>query len=383
MTTPTPFRVTWNEADIGPVLDRVRHFRFPPAPENSGWTYGCDPDFLRRLCTHWTDRFDWRAAVDALNRFPQFIVDLDGFPIHFLHVVGEAEGRRPLLMTHGWPGSHAEFWDVIEPLAFPSRHGGQPEDAFDLVIPSLPGFGFSGRPTRPFDQQRATAHLFDLLMTTVLGYPRYLAHGGDWGAVVTAQLALEHADHVRAIHLTMLFPQPDDPPQTPDEQEWAARQPSIEATLGGYRHLQGSKPLSLSYAMVDNPVAQAAWIVERFHDWADLRERAFEDVFPFDRLLTNVMIYVMTDAFPISTWFYAAARESGMRVLKPGQLVAVPTAFACFPDPLHPWPPRARAEKGYNVTRWTTMAHGGHFTAMEAPDLLVPDLRAWAAETPD
>ncbi|MFT8244778.1 epoxide hydrolase family protein [Roseomonas sp. BN140053] len=374
----TPFTVSWDAEAVRRVLDRVRQHPFPPAPQGSGWRYGVEDGFLRDLCAYWTDGFDWQAAVANLNRFPQFTATVDGFPLHFLHVRGEATERRPLLLTHGWPGSHFEFWKVIEPLAFPSRHGGRAEDGFDLVIPSLPGFGFSGRPAAPIDQRR-TAELFRQLMTEVLGYPRFLAHGGDWGAMVTGYLGLDHGDAVAAAHMTMLFPQPGAEPDTAEEKEWAAKPPMIEQALGGYRHVQATKPGGLAQAMAGNPVGQAAWIIERFHDWADLRERPFEDVFTRDELLTNVMIYVMTEAFATSTWFYVAAVEKALRKLQPGQRVTTPTAFARFPDPLHPWPPRPFVEKGYTVSRWTDMPRGGHFAALEAPDLLVDDLRDWAA----
>lgn len=371
-----PFRVDWTEATVEPVLDRVRAYRFPPAPDGEGWHHGCDAGFLRGLCEHWTERYDWRAAAERLNRFPQFLASVDGVELHFVHVVGEAGGRRPLLLTHGWPGSHREFWKVVEPLAFPSRHGGRAEDAFDLVIPSLPNFGFSAKPTRTIDQRRSAA-LLDGLMTQVLGYGRYLAHGGDWGAMVTALLGLNHAAHVPAIHLTMMFPRPGAAPETAEETAWAGLMEPIEQRLGGYRHLQGSKPQSLSWAIGDSPVGQAAWIVERFHDWADLRSQPFEAAFAPEELLDTVMLYVMTGAFHSAIRFYSAATASGVRSLPAGVRVEVPTAFACFPDPLHPWAPRSFVEKGYNVARWTPMPRGGHFPALEVPELLVGELRAW------
>ena len=373
----TPFRVDWTADAVEPVLDRVRAYRFPPVPEGEGWRYGCDAAFLRGLCAYWAGGYDWRAAVERLNRFPQFLATVDGVELHFVHVVGEAGGRRPLLLIHGWPGSHREFWKVAEALAFPSRHGGDAGDAFDLVIPSLPNFGFSAKPARTIDQRRC-ADLLDGLMTEVLGYGRYLAHGGDWGALVTAMLGLHHADHVTSIHLTMLFPRPAAAPETPDELLWASAMQGIEQSMGGYRHLQGSRPQSLSWAVGEEPVAQAAWIVERYHDWSDLTERPFEAVFSREELLDTVMIYVMTGAFHPSIRFYAAAMEAGLRSLPPGCRVEVPTAFARFPDPLHPWPPRGYAEKGFNVSRWTEMAHGGHFAALENPGPLVQDLREWA-----
>ena len=376
----TPFRVDWTADIVEPVLDRVRACRFPPVPEGEGWRYGCDAAFLHALCAYWADGYDWRAAVERLNRFPQFLATVDGVELHFVHVVGEAGGARPLLLTHGWPGSHREFWKVAEALAFPSRHGGRAEDAFDLVIPSLPNFGFSAKPARTIDPRRVAA-LFDGLMTGVLGYGRYLAHGGDWGALVTALLAFHHPEHVRAIHLTMLFPRPAATPATPDELLWASAMQGIEQSMGGYRHLQGSRPQSLSWAVGDSPLAQAAWIVERYHDWSDLTERPFEQAFSREELLDTVMVYVMTGAFHTSIRFYSAAMEAGLRSLPLGRRVEVPTAFACFPDPLHPWPPRAYAEQGFNVSRWTVMPRGGHFAALEAPDLLIEDLRGWARAT--
>ncbi|WP_152047293.1 epoxide hydrolase family protein [Aureimonas psammosilenae] len=377
---PRPFTVDWDEAAVEAVLERVRSYRFPPQPEGEGWRYGCDGEFLRAITAYWTQGYDWRAAVERLNRFPQFTATVEGVDLHFVHVVGEAEGRRPLLLSHGWPGSHREFWKIVEPLAFPSRHGGRAEDAFDLVIPSLPNFGFSGKPAETIDQRR-TADLFHSLMTQTLRYRRFRAHGGDWGALVTSLLALHHGGDLDAVHLTMMFPKPADAPESEDERAWQTKMEEIEQRMGGYRHLQGSRPQSLSWAVSDSPVAQAAWILERFHDWADLEGRRFEDVFTRDELLDTIMIYVMTGAFHSSIRCYSAAKEASLRELPKGRRIEVPTAFARFRDPLHPWPPRDYAAKAFAISRWTQMAHGGHFPALEAPDLLVEDLRAWGRES--
>ncbi len=375
-----PFEVMWDEAAVRSLLDRVRAYEFPPAPAGSGWNLGCDAAFLRELCAYWTDGFDWRAAVRNLNRYPQFIAEVDGFALHYIHVVGEAGGKRPLLLSHGWPSSTFEFWKVIEALAFPSRGGGRPADAFDLVIPSLPGFGWSEKPKRLLDQ-RETARLFDRLMTEVLGYGRYLAHGGDWGALVTAMLGLHHAEHARAIQMTMLLPRPAARPDTEAEEQWQEMMRGVEQKLGAYAQLQGSKPQSLVFAMSGNPVGQAAWIIERFHDWADLRERPFEAVFTRDELLTTAMIYLMGDAFTTGAWYYAAATRGHARTLPPGRRVGVPTAFTFYPDPRAPGPPRSFAEKGYDVCRWVEMPRGGHFPAVEVPELWIEDVRAWGRET--
>ncbi len=378
MADATPYEVAWDEAAMARLLDQVRAYRFPPAPEGGGWDYGCDAGFLRALCAYWAEGYDWRAAVADLNRWPQFTLEVDGFGLHYVHVVGEAAGRRPLLLSHGWPSSVFEFWPVIEALAFPSRSGGRAEDAFDLVIPSLPGYGASQKPTRLIDQAK-TARLYDRLMTE-LGYGRYLAQGGDWGALVTAMLGLHHADHVRAIQMTMLLPQPDASPETEEENGWAAAMRHAETTLGAYAQLQATRPQSLAWAMADNPVGQASWIVERFHDWADLRRRPFETVFTRDQLLTTAMVYLMTDAFTTSAWYYAAAMQGGTRRLRPGERVGVPTAFTLYPDPRHPRPPRSFAEKGYAVSRWVEMPQGGHFPAIEVPAQWVEDVRAWARQ---
>jgi len=377
----TPFKVDWDEAAVQAVLERVETYPWPPAPEvPDGWAYGCDAKFLKDLCAYWTGGYDWKAAVADLNRYPQFTARIEDFDLHFVHVVGEAGGKRPLLLSHGWPGSHFEFWASIDKLAWPSRHGGDAADAFDLMIPSLPGFGFSSKPARPFGQ-RATARLFNTLMTEVLGYDRYLAQGGDWGSLVTSALGVDHAAHVPAIHLNMLGLRAPGGPKTPEETEWLARSGMAMDMFGAYFRLQISKPQSVAWLGAGNPVGQAAWIVERFYDWSDRRAKPFEAVFTRDQLLTNVMIYVMTGSFTTGAWYYRGFLEGGGIPLAEGERCETPTAFANFPgETILPPPPRSVAERAYNITRWTDMPRGGHFAAMEEPDLFVDDVRAWARE---
>jgi pimeloyl-ACP methyl ester carboxylesterase len=373
-----PFEVSWSEAQVGQVLDQVRAYPWPPAPLGGEWNYGTDEAFLKRLCAFWAGEYDWRGAMAELNRFPQFTARVEDFDIHFVHVVGEAGGKRPLLVSHGWPGSHYEFWQVIEKLAFPSRFGGQAADAFDLVIPSLPGFGFSSKPERPFGQ-RGTARLFNTLMTDVLGYDSYLAQGGDWGGLITSYLGLDHGEHARAIHLNMIGLRPPGGPRTEEESAWLARSGPMMDLLGAYFRLQVSKPQSLAWLGAGNPVGQAAWIAERFHDWSDLRAKTFEEAYPLERLLTNIMIYVMTGSFTTGAWYYRALVEEGRVFLKEGERCQTPTAFANFPgEPLYTAPPRSWAERAYNIVRWSEMPRGGHFAAMEEPDLFVADVREWA-----
>jgi pimeloyl-ACP methyl ester carboxylesterase len=381
MAAPKPFAVAWHAAQVGKVLEQVRSYPWPPAPEVAdGWAYGCDAGYLRRLCEHWLEGYDWRAAVQELNRYPQFTARIEDFDIHFVHVVGEAEGRRPLILSHGWPGSHYEFWGAIDKLAWPSRHGGDAADAFDLVIPSLPGFGFSSKPAKPFGQ-RQTARLFNTLMTEVLGYDRYLAQGGDWGSLVTSSLAYDHPKNVRAIHLNMLGFRPPGGPKGEAEAAWMTRQGAAMDALGAYFRLQVSKPQSLAWLGAGNPVGQAAWIVERFYDWCDRREKPFEQVFSLDQMITNAMIYVMTGSFTTGAWYYRALVEGGGVPLKEGERLETPTAFANFPgEALYSAPPKSYAERAYNIVRWSEVPRGGHFAAMEEPGLFVDDVRSWARE---
>lgn len=379
MSTIKPFKVSWGEAEVEAVLDRVRAYPWPPEPQvPDGWAYGCDGAWLRGLCEHWTGAYDWRAAMADLNRFPQFTAQVEDFDLHFLHVVGEAKGSRPLIVTHGWPGSHYEFWGALEKLAFPSRFGGQASDAFDLVVPSLPGFGFSSKPTRPVGQ-RTTARLFNALMTEVLGYKAYLAQGGDWGAMVTSWLGRDHAAHAKAIHLNMLGFRPHGGPQGEAEIAWAQRQAGMMDMMGAYFRLQVSKPQSIAWMGAGNPVGQAAWIAERFHDWSDLSKKSLDEAYGRDALLTNIMLYVMTDSFATGAWYYRGLVEEDGLAFQPGQRCETPTAFANFPgEPLYQAPPRSFAERAYNIVRWTEMPRGGHFAAMEEPDLYVDEVRDWA-----
>ena len=379
-TAPRPFTVSWSPDRLNRLKSQIRSYRFPRAPVDSGWTYGCDLDFLKSITGYWAGGYDFGAAQVELNRFAQFAAEVDGMELHFVHVVGEARGKRPLLITHGWPGSVYEFWGAIEKLAFPSRFGGDPGDAFDVVLPTLPGFGYSGRPARPIGQ-RATAKLFNTLMVELLGYDRYLAQGGDWGGLVTAWLGLDHADHVRAIHLNMIGVRPSEPPQSPEEIAWAQHSQGAMQAYGGYFMLQASKPQSLAYAMADNPVGQAAWILERFHDWSDLRKKPFGAVYSFDQLLTNIMLYVEPEAFTTSVWYYRGLFEEGGAQLPQGVKVEVPTAIATFPgEAIYKNPPRSYAERAYNLVRWSELSQGGHFACMEEPDLYIEEVRAFGRQ---
>lgn len=374
------YRVHWSAARLAALRAQIKAFKPPRAAPGSGWKYGLDADYLQRLVAYWADGFDTDKAQQTLNRYPQYTTRVEDLDIHFIRVTGEGgpnKARYPLLLTHGWPGSTFEFWDVIEPLAFPSRHGAKSDIAFDLIIPSLPGFGPSGKPASPIGA-RTTARLWDKLMRENLGHDAYYAQGGDWGAGVTGWLALAHPAAVKAIHLNLMIAGPQVAPTTAAERRFVADADAHERRWGAYYHLQATEPQSLAYAMVDNPVAQAAWLIQRFHAWSDTRARPFDQVFSMDQLLTNVMIYVMNDAFQTSTWFYTGSQEEHVKQMPKGARVTVPTGFASYAgDARSPAAPRSLVEQGYNVRHWAEIAQGGHFAAMEVPAAFVQNIRAW------
>ena len=385
MTTPKPFAIRIPDEKLAAIRARVEAYSWFPAPANEqGFAYGMSTPVVQDIQRYWLETYEWRAAEAELNRWPQFTAEVDGQAIHFVHVVGEAKGRRPLLITHGWPGSVYEFWQAIGPLAFPSEHGGWAEDAFDLVIPSLPGYGFSGKPASPLGQ-RATAALWDKLMRDVLGYPAYLAQGGDWGSMVTSWLGKNHgtADGkggCRGIHLNMMAMRPTPAlPQTPEETAWLQRSQMMMQMEGAYLMQQATKPQTLAMALMDSPMGTAAWILEKFHGWSDLRERGLLEVYTRDQLLTNVMIYLVNDAIATSVWYYNALFQEGGASLPEGERCETPTAFASYPGEEYILaPPQSWAKRAYNITRWTQLPRGGHFAAMEVPEIYVADVRDWA-----
>lgn len=376
-----PYQVKWTAEQLDALRAAIRSFRLPRTVPGSNWTYGMDAEYLQQLMAYWADGFSMEGAASTLNRYPQYTTRVEDIDIHFIRVIGEGgphKARLPLLCTHGWPGSTFEFWDVIEPLAFPARHGAKGDVAFDLIIPSLPGFGPSGKPVRPIGA-RTTARLWDKLMRENLGYAAYYAQGGDWGAGVTGWLALDHPQAVRAIHLNLMIAGPQVPARTAEERQFHADAEEHERRWGAYYQLQATEPQSLAFAMAGNPVAQAAWLIQRFYTWSDRRTRPFAQVFSMDQLLTNVMVYVMNDAFQTSTWFYAGSHEEHVKQMPKGVRVGVPTGFASYAgDARSPTPPRSIVEQGYNLRYWTDMPQGGHFAAMEVPQAFVKDIRAWA-----
>jgi microsomal epoxide hydrolase len=345
------------------------------------WEYGTEPGYMKSLVHYWLTRYDWRVHERALNRFHHYRARLEGIDIHFIHERARGAGKGfPLLVLHGWPGSVCEFEGVVGPLADPAAFGGSPADAFDLVVPSLPGYGFSG-PTheRGVTVQRI-ADLLARLMTEVLGYDRFGVQGGDWGAVIASRLGFAHADKVAAIHLNMIgvAPHPEDRQDlTPEERRWLREMEEWRREETGYQWIQGTRPQTLAFGLSDSPVGLAAWIVEKFRAWSDCDGDLGRRYSP-DQLLTNIMIYWVTQTIHSSCRLYCEMRRRPWRLGR-GERIGVPTGVAVFPKELAR-PPRRWAERAYNIARWTEMPRGGHFAALEEPELFVGDVREFFRE---
>jgi pimeloyl-ACP methyl ester carboxylesterase len=384
-----PFRIVIPDAKLTAIRQRVREFPwdFVPALEERGdaWSAGASMPFMRRLCEYWLNRFDWRAQEAAINDFPQFMARIDGQDIHVLHEQGSGSHDIALVLTHGWPGSIVEFLEVIDRFAHPERFGGRAADGIDVVVPALPGFGFSGRPPAPVGPRRV-AELWNRLLREELGYDRYIAQGGDWGSMVSAMIGLHHSaargGGCVAIHLNMLGTRADSGAETDDERAYEDRCRPFMHDGRAYAETHRTTPQTLAYAMADNPVAQAAWIVDKFHAWSDLRDtKDLTDVHSMDTLLTNVMFYVGTDSFSTATWIYRAAHSEGVRQLAPGTRITVPTGYASFPAEIRPRPPRSLLERTYNIVRFSEFPRGGHFAALEQADAFVDDVSGFVRQT--
>ncbi len=377
-----PFTIAIEHATLDDLRERLARTRWPDETENVGWNYGTNLGYLKELVEYWQHSYDWRAQEAKLNQFVQFRADIDGSRLHFLHVRGKGPNPTPLLLIHGWPDSFYRFHKIIPLLTDPASYGGNPEDSFDVIVPSLPGFGFSDRPHFPGGMKSLrSSELLSTLMTEGLGYKRYAVGGGDIGSRVTRLLALAHPEQVQGIHLTDIgFPReiafpPDVPNPSPAEGRFLGSVGMWFFQEGAYAALQTTKPQTISYALSDSPVGLAAWIVEKFRSWSDCGGDV-EKSYTKDELLTNIMIYWVTETISSSTRLY---HEDGLQSgpqLKVGQFIEVPAGVATFPKDLT-YPPRELGERFLRVARWTEMPRGGHFAALEVPELLVEDIRAF------
>jgi pimeloyl-ACP methyl ester carboxylesterase len=375
-----PFTSNVPEAVIADLKDRLARTRWPDQLPDAGWDYGTEKSFLQSLCEHWRDHFDWRAAEARFNAFPAFMTEIHGEQLHFYHVRSPEPDATPLIITHGYPGSVAEFLDILGPLSDPASHGGDPRDAFHVVAPSIPGYGFSG-PTRHKGFNSDKAADINIRLMELLGYDRYIAQGGDWGAGISTAVAVKRPDRLIGLHVNMILGFPPNPAEplaglTEDEiarQTWKAKYNAHET---GYIAIQGTKPQSLAYGMTDSPSGLAAWIVEKFKTWSDCGDD-IESAYTKDQLLENIMLYWVTGTINSAMRLYYEGHgpgRSGAGAMTP---VTVPVGCADYPAEIRPTP-RLWAEQLYtNIVRWTKMPKGGHFAAFEEPVAFVEELRAF------
>jgi microsomal epoxide hydrolase len=364
-----PFRVHVDDEILGDLHRRIAQTRYPPPSPVESWRDGTSEAYLRDLLEYWRDGFDWRQQEERVNAFPQYRTDAGGRSLHFVHVRSPEPDAMPLLLTHGWPGSFWEFHRIISRLADPGSHGGDPRDAFHVVAPSIPGYGWSAVPDAPGCDPAAVARTFATLMAK-LGYERYGAQGGDWGSRVSSEIGVIDRDHVVGIHLN--FPGFISPPTDHDGSGFDAADQAALAEArafgfqgGGYLHLQSTCPQTAAYGLSDSPAGLAGWIVEKYHDWVD---GDLDEVITRDDLLTILTIYWVTNTIGPSMRLYL---EHGRRPWnKP---VPVPAGCAVFPAETVP-PVRAWVERYLDVRQWSEMPHGGHFAALEQPELLVADI---------
>ncbi|TAL97909.1 MAG: epoxide hydrolase [Paraburkholderia sp.] len=373
----TPFLIAIPETQVLALSARLEHTRWPDHYDGSPWALGVDPAYVRELVQYWAKGYDWRSAERRLNREPQFVARVGGLDIHYVHRRGVGPRPYPLVITHGWPGSFIEFMELLPHLCDPASVGADPADAFDVVLPSLPGFGFSERPAKPGTSAFVTADLWAELMRG-LGYERFGAQGGDLGAAVSIALALRHPQHVDGIHLNYLpgsYEPPlgaDEPPVTPREQTFLDAKAMWATLEGGYAHMHSTKPQTLATSLNDSPAGLAAWIVEKFRAWSDCNGD-IESVFSKDELLTNLSLYWYTQTIASSMRFYWEMRLKPLRFAH-GERVRPPLGFARFPREISR-PPQSWIERVFDLKQWADMPRGGHFAAMEQPALLAEEIR--------
>jgi pimeloyl-ACP methyl ester carboxylesterase len=371
-----PFKIAIPQSTLDDLRERLTRTRWPDEVEGAGWSYGTNLDYLKSLVAYWQHEYDWRKQEAALNRYTQFRTDIDDLSIHFIHERGKGPNPLPIILTHGWPDSFYRMHKIIPMLTDPESFGGNAADSFDVIVPSIPGFGFSDPVRKPGWTVKQTAKLWASLMRDVLGYQRYAAAGGDGGSPISQLLALNNPASVIGIHLTDIgfhaTMNLNPSSLTLGEQEYLGAMQQRFFQEGGYVMIQSTKPQTLAYGLSDSPVGLAAWIIEKFYGWSDI-DGALEHAYTKDELLTNIMIYWVTQTINPSIRSYY--EESHAPSLQAGQRVEVPVAMALFPKDTPA--PRALASRTLRIERWTEMPRGGHFPALEEPGLLVEDLRAF------
>ena len=371
MSDIQPFRIAIADADLDDLRRRLKATRWPDREIVDDWTQGTPLAYLQEVCAHWADGFDWRAWEAKLNSWPQFVTEIDGLPIHFFHVRSPHENARPLVITHGWPGSQVEFHKIIEPLTNPTAHGGRPEDAFHVVAPSLPGYGFSGKPTAPGWNIKKIAEAWSQLMAR-LGYARYFAQGGDWGSAVTGTIGAIDPEHCAGIHLNMVTVRPKEiKPEELTRAEAAALQSlkHYQNVDSAYARQQATRPQSLAYGLADSPAGQCGWIMEKFWAWTDCDGHP-ENVLTRDEMLADIAIYWLTNSAGSSARLYW---HSFGQLEQPQ--VDIPMGGAIYPKEIFRASRRWAEERFSNIVHWSEQPKGGHFAAFEQPEAFVADLR--------
>ena len=367
------FHIRVDDLVLEDLQTRLARTRFPDQIDGTGWEGGMPIDYLAELVSYWRDSYDWRTHEARLNEYEHFRTRIDGQSLHFIHARSPHPDAFPLIITHGWPGSVLEFLDLIPRLTDPEAHGGAAEDAFHVIAPSLPGYGFSEPPrTRGWDVRRIARAFIDLVDR--LGYTRYGAQGGDWGAQVTSRMAALDPERCAGIHLNMpVGARPEDPGAlTEEEQADLAQMGRFQRHESGYANEQGTKPQTVGVALNDSPAGLLAWIVEKFRAWSDCDGHP-ENAFTRDQLITNVMLYWVTQTPTSSARLYWESNQSGVLNEKL-PFITVPTGVARYPKEVLRWP-RSGVERQFNLTYWAEMPRGGHFAAMEQPELFADDLR--------
>jgi epoxide hydrolase len=373
------FEIQVPDSVLEDLKQRLARTRFPDQLEGAGWGYGTELGYLRELLSYWRDKYDWRRHEAALNKFSHWKTQVRDLNVHFIHEKSREPNAFPLVITHGWPGSVFEFHKILGPLTDPVAHGGKKEDAFHVVCPSMPGYGWSEAPKKSGFDIAEVSETNKALMAQ-LGYTRYGAQGGDWGAIATAHLGRVDPEHVAGIHMNMVVAGPPagvaNPMEgvTPQEMAWMGEVGNFTSKETGYQQIQGTKPQSLGYGLNDSPAGLAAWIVEKFHTWGDTNGNV-ESRFSKDELLTNVMIYWVTQSITSSTRLYCETMRKG-RFGPAGEKINVPTGGAIFAKEIYK-APRKWAEAAFDLRHWSVFEKGGHFAALEEPQLLVEDIRAF------
>ena len=368
------FKIDIPNDKISKITEKIKNYPWNLISDLPNWEHGTNLSYLKEICNYWIKNYNWKIYEKKINSFKNFKTKVDEMDIHFIKEVGSGTNPKTLLLMHGWPGSVFEFIEIIDQLAHPEKYGGNKEESMTVIAPSLPGFGFSSAPNKPYGP-RKIAKILNKMMTINLKCKTYVAQGGDWGATIANWLGYDHSTYCKAIHINCLTMRLLEGPKNEEEKKWIRKFDQDQIIQDGYRTQQATKPQTLSYAMMDSPVGVAAWIIEKIHGWSDLKDQNIESVYSKDELLTNIMIYLCTDSFNTSTWIYYGRREEGGRFFpKDFKKINIPTGIAIFPKEMSEWPPRSYIDRIFNIQHLTQMDCGGHFAAMEQPKLLTKDI---------